>query len=374
MKKTTYFIAGAFLLGLWLPAFAQKKNEVKVPLKAENWEFAEGKVEFSGDKANPTMTILPGAGFVVLKAMDFTNGTIEFDMQTIDPRFASFYFRWQSPLENECFYLRTGRIGSPLANDAVQYAPFVDGVNLWDVMEHYQTNADLKKDAPNHIRLVVNGSQMRMYVNSVEKPTLDVPILEGNVTMGTLAFDSQSIISNLVVKHGETADLSPLAGVDPTDKDPNYLRKWMVSATVDAPKPMEFSGDYFLKEDASWEPIEAERRGLVNLTRKFGNSENRRVVWLKTTIVSDKEQVRKLSLGFSDEVWVLINGRMLYVDKNLYGHPIMKYPDGRCSIGNASFDLPLAEGKNEVMIAVANDFYGWAIMARLDQLNGITFE
>jgi hypothetical protein len=54
---------------------------------------------------------LPGAGPAVLKAPDFTDGTIEFDYEPHDPSFAMVFFRWQNADENECFYFRTGRAG-----------------------------------------------------------------------------------------------------------------------------------------------------------------------------------------------------------------------------------------------------------------------
>jgi hypothetical protein len=48
-----------------------------------------------------------------------------------------------------------------------------------------------------------------------------------------------------------------------------------------------------------------------------------------------------------------------------------KQPRARCSIENATFTLPLQAGDNEVLIGVANDFYGWAVIARLDSMEGI---
>jgi hypothetical protein len=36
--------------------------------------------------------------------------------------------------------------------------------------------------------------------------------------------------------------------------------------------------------------------------------------------------------------------------------------------------MPLIKGDNELIIGVANDFYGWGIMARLDNLEGIEIE
>ena len=49
-------------------------------------------------------------------------------------------------------------------------------------------------------------------------------------------------------------------------------------------------------------------------------------------------------------------------------------PEGRCSIENTSFAVPFAAGDNELMIGVANNFYGWGMVARLDSLDGLTIE
>lgn len=47
---------------------------------------------------------------------------------------------------------------------------------------------------------------------------------------------------------------------------------------------------------------------------------------------------------------------------------------GRISLENASFDLPLKKGENEILIGVANAFYGWGIIARLDDNKGLLLD
>src|SRR5690606_34942958 len=150
--------------------------------------------------------------------------------------------------------------------------------------------------------------------------------------------------------------LSPAAGIDPTVGDPRYLRQWQVSEPIPTAQYIDFSYEYFPNEETQWEAITAERRGLINLTRKFGKTEGRRIVWLTTTLHSSIAQERMLDLGFSDEVWVYINNQPLYMDKNLYATPMMKQPEGRCSIENTSFRVPLNEGENQLLIGVANSF------------------
>jgi hypothetical protein len=81
-----------------------------------------------------------------------------------------------------------------------------------------------------------------------------------------------------------------------------------------------------------------------------------------------------LSLGFTNEVWVFLNGQYLYIDKNFYDEPSMKLPRARVSIENCSFNLPLKAGANELLIGVGNDFFGWGIVARLDETTGVKIE
>jgi hypothetical protein len=118
-----------------------------------------------------------------------------------------------------------------------------------------------------------------------------------------------------------------------------------------------------------WKAIGTERGGLVNVTREYGlpvKAPNRGLVWLKTTIASDKAQTRKVQIGWTREVWVFVNGKQVYADKNDFDDSgLRKAPDGRCSLENGGFDLPLQAGENEVTVAVANNFFGWGLMLRI---------
>jgi hypothetical protein len=130
------------------------------------------------------------------------------------------------------------------------------------------------------------------------------------------------------------------------------------------------------KPETFTETIMAERKGMVNLSRKFGGGSvvPRRVVWLKTTIKAVEAQKNLINLGFSDDVWVFVNGQMVFLDKNDYRQaPMRKYPDGRISIQNARFNINLKPGDNEIVVAVANDFYGWGLIARLEYMEGISY-
>jgi hypothetical protein len=373
MTKTAIVLIPV-LFAIMATAQTKKKpqQEIKVPLTAENWSFKPGTVEFITHRSVPAMKILNGPDTAVLKDLDFTDGTIEYDIELLDQKFTAFYFRRSSQKETECFYFRPIKSGK---GDAVQYAPFIDGVNLWDMLFHYQARATFEQGKWNHVKLVISGKQMRAYVNNDKWPCLLVPRLEGNSLHGAISFDGQVIISNLTVKPGQTGNLSPEEAPDLTDHDTRYIRRWLISPAVAAPKRFEFNDEYLKKKDSTrWDTIWAERRGLVNVTRKYGGPPylSRRLVWLKTDVHSAIAQTRQLNLGISDEVWVYANGKFIGADQNFYGHPLMKQPQGRTAVENTSMQVPLQEGNNEIMIALACDFYGWGIIAQWDKDEDLT--
>jgi hypothetical protein len=356
---------------------AQKRvkagNTLNIPMSTGQWVFEKGKVDFVDHKNLPAIKIKEMNGMAILKDLDFSNGIIEFDAEPLNATAAPFvtvYFRFQNKNESEVFYLRVGRQPSDSRNDAVQYAPVIKGVNIWDMLPHFQGPATLFDHKWNHIKLVVSGVQLRAYVNDMTKPVLEIPFLEGNTSRGTLAFEGVAAFANLVISPDVVEGLSPGKGVDLTDHDANYFRSWQVSRPSTLESGRVLSPADFPTDDSQWDSLRAERNGLIKITRRFG-VENRRFVWIRTRITSAAELQRKIELGFSDEVWVFVNHQLVYVDKNLYLQQMRKTPNGRCSIQNASFNVNLKAGDNEILIGLANDFYGWGIIARLDNLEGL---
>jgi hypothetical protein len=93
---------------------------------------------------------------------------------------------------------------------------------------------------------------------------------------------------------------------------------------------------------------------------------------LKSTINSTKEQVMQMQLGFCDEVYVFVNKKLVDADKNQFGLPLSKFPDGCLNIDNSTINIPLKQGSNELLIGIVNNFYSWAIVARMRNLNNLS--
>jgi hypothetical protein len=362
-------------------------QEIKIPMDAAHWDYDSSKVEFIKHKLVPSIKGKNGPYQVFLKNQVFTNGTIEYDVELSGIGFPGINFRMSEDKKTgENFYIRSFGPVTPEMRTTLQYAAIIDGMSIWDLSDEYQAGATIYQNEWNHVKLVISGKQMRAYVNDMKRPALMVPELEGLRDAGNISLSGNVIYANLIIKPNVTEGLNPEAGYSSTYSDTRYLRSWMVSP----PKDFPFGKEIIIslpsmfgtlnKSDLpdstmQWSAIKAENRGIVNLSRKFGAKDNdaRRVAWLKTTIHSDKVQEKVLSLGFSDEVWVFINGQILYVGKNYFGTPEQKN-DGRCTIENASFKLPLKEGDNEILIGIANYFFGWGIIARLDNTTGIRFK
>jgi hypothetical protein len=162
---------------------------------------------------------------------------------------------------------------------------------------------------------------------------------------------------------------------DSTEDDKQLVRNWLVSASESLADGKDPSYIEMPVASQGWTPLSAERAGLMNLSRQMGLPTGhtvRALAWLKTNIDSDQAQTKHVSIGWSREIWVFVNGKQVYADKNLYQPPTArKTPDGRLSLENGSFDLPLRKGKNEIAVALANDFYGWGLELRLDDVKGV---
>jgi hypothetical protein len=317
-----------------------------------------------------------GSNIVTVKDLEFANGTIEYDIAfTEKTRFTAIHFRRKNEANSEHFYLRGIWRKDHKINTGLQYAAVLNGVNLWDLSGGYQSNANMNQEGWNHVKLVVKDRQLLAYVNDMTVPALYVPLMDGNWKKGRVTFDGSAYIANLTVTPDATPGLVGSKGFDPTFNDSRFLRNWQVTEPIDLPTGQEPTQDVLPTATTSWSTIAAERHGLVNISRRYGATPRgtRRMVWLKATIKASKDQVRKLDFGFSDEVYVYLNGKPLYQDKNLYNTPGMKTPRGRCSLENSRIELPLGEGDNELLIGVTNFFFGWGIMARFDDVEGLRY-
>jgi hypothetical protein len=133
----------------------------------------------------------------------------------------------------------------------------------------------------------------------------------------------------------------------------------------------------------AWRTATAETKGLVNFSHEVGSAKDGAVIslaWARTTLVSGKAQSKTVQIGWVREIWVYVNGTLVFSGRNVEGLPAAKAADERISLENGSFGLPLKKGKNEIAIALDDNLpgnmqhYGWGMELKLGDSTGISWQ
>lgn len=125
-----------------------------------------------------------------------------------------------------------------------------------------------------------------------------------------------------------------------------------------------------LTGNLTWKKLECESTGLANLARIQGISDSSNAAFARVTVTSDKDQIKKMKFGFSDRVRVYCNGRLLYSGMDNYLSRDYRFL-GTIGYYDAIY-LPLQKGKNEIWMAVSEDFGGWGLQAMIEDTRDIT--
>src|SRR4029079_6302137 len=215
------------------------------------------------------------------------------------------------------------------------------------------------------MRLEFAGAQGKFYVKDMQTPVLVMNDLKSGVQKGLVGLavlPGQTYFSNFEIR--ETPDVPWKRQLPPMP--PATMTKWSLSPVYDAlERKLENPLSSAEIQAVKWEDVEAEPPGFVVIYRyreaphprvTFANDFSKRldpqpgmkVIYARTSIESDREQVKKLFLGYSDDVSVFLNGKILFT-----GRSAQNFRDpGFLGIINPENDavyLPLQKGKNELI-------------------------
>jgi NADH:ubiquinone oxidoreductase subunit len=350
-----------------------------VPPDSPRWSM-EGQVkqaEYLGRKC-----LLIDGGAAKLDDFDMTDAVIDVDVATPARRgFFGFLFRMSGDGANgEEVYLRQHKSGAP---DAMQYTPVLGTGRNWQIYNGpgFTGAVDIPSAAWFHMRLEVAGAQAKLYVSDMDKPALVMGDLKSGNRKGQVAlYDlaGATYFANFEIRG--TPQVAWERHLPPMQ--PGTLTRWSISPSYDAlardlerPLTPEESGAM------AWQDVEAEPPGFVVLYRyrdaphpavSFQGDFSKRlepqpgmkVLYARTTIESESEQVKPLMIGYSDDVSVFLNGKILYRGRSAQG---FRDP-GFLGIVNPENDtvyLPLKKGANELMLAVSELGGGWGFICRL---------
>lgn len=355
----------------------QTPNKVSVASDSPRWQLeGEAKpVEYQGRKS-----IFLNGGEAILKDLELRDGVIDVDVATPASRgFFGIQFRIAG---NNCewVYLRQHKSGYP---DAMQYTPVLNTGLNWQIYNGpgFTGGVDIPKDVWFHLRLEISGAQAKLYVKDMDKPALVMDDLKSGVQKGQVALAAltgATYFSNFEIRTKPDAAWERHLPAMPS----GTLTKWSLSPAYDAlARNLERPLTPAESEAIRWQDVEAEPPGFVVLYRyrdaphprvSFANDFSKRldpqpgmkVLYARTNLDSDRDQVRKLYLGYSDDVSVFLNGKILY-----RGRSAQNFRDpaflGIVNPENDAIYLPLKKGKNELMLALSELGGGWGFIGRL---------
>jgi len=369
----------AIALSLASTIRAQTSSTLSVPVDSPRWELqGQAKVaEYQGRKS-----LLLDGGAAILGELEMRDGVIDVDVATPASRgFFGVQFRIADEGANaEEVYLRQHKSGQP---DAMQYTPVLNTGRNWQIYSGpgFTGAVDIPKEVWFHLRLEVAGAQAKLYVTDMDKPALVMDDLKSGVQKGLVALidlTGATYFSNFTVR--TTPDVPWQRHPPPMSAD--TLTHWSLSPSFDAlARNLELPLAAAESKSMRWQDVEAEAPGFVAINRfresphpkvTFANDFSRRlepqpgmrVVYARTRIDSDRDQVKKLSIGYSDDVSVFLNDKILF-----RGRSAQNFRDpaflGIVSADDDAVYLPLKKGSNELILAVSELGGGWGFICRL---------
>ena len=313
------------------------------------------------------------------------DGVIDVDVATPAKRgFFGLDFRLTDDGANyEEVYLRQHKSGLP---DAMQYTPVLNTGRNWQIYNGpgFTGAVDIPKDVWFHLRLEVTGAQAKLYVKDMDKPALVMSDLKSGVQKGQVALydlTGATYYSNFEVRTTSGAPwerhLPPMP--------PNTLTKWSLSPSYDAlTRNLERPLTAAESAAITWQEVEAEPPGFVviyryreaphpmvtfqgDFSKRLEPQPGMKVVYARTSISSDRDQVKKLYIGYSDDVSVFLNGKILYRGRSAQGFRDPSFL-GIVNPENDAVYLPLKKGSNELLLAVSELGGGWGFVCRLTEV------
>jgi hypothetical protein len=336
--------------------------------------------EYQGRKC-----LLLDGGAALLKDFEMRDAVIDVDVATPAVRgFFGFDVRIDHDEANyEEIYLRQHKSGLP---DAMQYTPVLHTGRNWQIYNGpgFTGAVEIPKGVWFHLRLEVSGAQARLFVKDMEKPALVMDDLKAGVQKGKVALFTligETYFSNFEIR--ATPDAPWQRHLPPMP--PNILTHWSISPSYDAlqrnlERPLSASESAAI----SWQDVEAEPPGFVVLYRyrdaphprvtfqtdfstRLQPQPGMKALYARTTIDSDRDQVKKLEIGYSDDVTVFLNGQILYRGRSAQGFRDPGFL-GIINPENDAVYLPLKKGRNELILALSELGGGWGFLCRLTNL------
>lgn len=356
-----YPLALTILVLIASPARAEK-----IPFTSDRWVYDGARHAIESHLGRECLLLEGGIAWI--RDIDFTDGTIEFNI-CVEPQraFAGAVFRMQDETSYEDFYIRPHQSGNP---DATQYTPVFHGLAGWQLYHGPGFNGQItcRFDEWVPAKIVVAGDQAEVYYDTAERPILFMHDLKcdqihGRIGLKVEGRNGPARFADFEVEVGSPPPLRGRPQATPNE-EAGTLGVYAVSNSFDF-RTLEKQTrlDAAAKAAYTWDTLTCEQDGLANVARLHGLAFGKNTVFLRTAITSPDERIVELDVGFSDVVRIYLNDELIY-----QGNDIYRSRDYRFLGSVGYFDrlgLHLHPGPNELWIAVGERFGGWGVRARI---------
>jgi len=357
------------VFGLSIHSAAQP---IKVPESLDRWDTAGSKAVVENYLGKQSIFLKSGP--LVLKNAQFEDGIIEFDFSLPTQRgFPGFAFRAQDLKNTEYFYFRPHQSGNP---DATQYTPVYNGYAGWQLYhgEGYSKAFTYNFNGWHHLKMDVHGLQAEIYIDDMEKPFMKITELKREWQAGKMAFVAEVAPIHFAnfqftTKQGNT----PVRPKTPDNGTNGFITKWMVSNAVNRSF---FDGRTQLSSEQKsyfkWSTQQSEPSGTINLAKFIPNGDTNRTVIARFDIESSTDKILPMNFGFSDYVTVYVNDNAVYSGADNFMSRDYRYL-GTIGLFDEVY-LPLKKGNNEIWFVVSEDFGGWGVKAKIENMDQISLK
>ncbi|MCK4415097.1 MAG: SMP-30/gluconolactonase/LRE family protein, partial [Candidatus Eisenbacteria sp.] len=336
-----------------------RAEPVEVPFDSERWvQLDAGTTNHLGRPALMGTAYLPDVGF--------TDGIIEVDIAVTGGRsYPGIVFRMDATGNYERFYLRPHRAG--LYPDALQYTPVFNRIAGWQLYngEGFTAEGTFREGEWFRLRLEINGTQARVFLNGEPTPALEIYELQHGIRQGAIGLmgprDGSAHFSNF--SYETTSDLE-FRPPPPEDHPAGMITDWSISQPLAYSQiDLESHIDEQELPELEWRRVQSESSGLVDLARHYARtSREPNCILAKTSLHADHPRRFELQFRYSDFVSVFCNGRLMFVGDSRYQGRDPSFL-GVVGLHDAVY-LPLVPGENELLLIVTESFGGWGFMGR----------
>lgn len=344
-----------------------KTNAQPVPMRAGYWTGDTAKTSFQKIRDREALVLNRGTAWA--KEVVFGDGVIEVDL-SVSPKksLAGISFRGDQDQTCENIYLRVPLSGR---EDAIQYAPFFHNEDYWQLYPEHQARYVYPDSGWVHMKIVVKGNTASLFIDTLSKPSLVVNHLrtknkQGKIGLWCLSEQAFANFSYTPIASEPFTEIAPRT-------EPGLVTHYQMSLPFIIDKK-EKNMNYPAIAELNWQTVSAEEDGLLNIGKyvfkkasgSFEQNSND-LVWLKMDLASATAVTKKLSLDFTNRIWIYINGQILYHGDHSYRLKGVFYKGLIDKTFNAdAVYLPLQKGHNEVLIGISSVANGWGIISKLE--------